>query len=180
RLIGLLCMPARAPVPGCLLQPGQSYLLQSSLVANEARARSHGVELALDWRPLSTLRFQAALSQQSMSVQEKGSAFSTDREESAPEVQASLRAMWNPRSSVDVDFWLRRVGRLADVGAGVAIPAYTELDARLAWRPRKDVELALIGRNLLHRSHPEFRSELQDIPSLEVVRSVAGQVTWKF
>ena len=180
RLIGLLCMPARAPVPGCLLQPGQSYLLQSSLVANEARARSHGVELALDWRPLSTLRFQAALSQQSMSVQERGTAFSTDREESAPEVQASLRAMWSPRSSVDVDFWLRRVGRLADVGAGVAIPAYTELDARLAWRPRKDVELALIGRNLLHRSHPEFRSELQDIPSLEVDRSVAAQVTWKF
>ncbi len=180
RFLRPVCMPSGAALPFCLLLPGQTYILQSSLAANEAKAWSHGIELALDWRPLASLRFQAALSQQSMTVQEKEHAFSTDREESAPEMQGSLRATWSPQRAVDVDFWLRRVGRLADVGSGVAIPAYTELDARLAWRPRKDVELALVGRNLLHKRHAEFRSESLDIPQLQVERAVAAQVVWKF
>ena len=36
------------------------------------------------------------------------------------------------------------------------MPAYTELDLRASWRATDDLELAIVGRNLLHASHPEF------------------------
>ena len=36
------------------------------------------------------------------------------------------------------------------------VPSYVELDLRLGWWPSDEVELSLVGRNLLHESHPEF------------------------
>jgi len=61
---------------------------------------------------------------------------------SAHELSARLRA----------DFSLRYVARLPQL----AVPSYHELDARLAWQVRPDLELALVGRNLLHARHAEF------------------------
>jgi iron complex outermembrane receptor protein len=180
RLLAPVCMPSGAALPFCLFLPGQTYLLQFTQAGNEARGWSHGAELSLDWRPVSNLRFQAALSQYRMTIREDGNAFSTDREGSAPEVQGSLRMAWNPRHDTDVDLWLRRVGRLSDVGYSFSIPAYTELDARLAWRPRKNLEVALIGHNLLHKQHAEFKSESQDVPLLLMQRTVSAQLTVNF
>ena len=42
------------------------------------------------------------------------------------------------------------------------------------------LELALAGRNLLHASHPEFVSELGDMPALDVERSLYGQLRLDF
>jgi iron complex outermembrane receptor protein len=55
----------------------------------------------------------------------------------------------------------RHVGRLRSPD----VPAYTGVDARYAWRVRRDVEVSVTGQNLLDRAHPEFgaaatRSEL--------------------
>jgi iron complex outermembrane receptor protein len=36
------------------------------------------------------------------------------------------------------------------------VPAYSELDLRMAWQPGRNVELSLTGQNLLHPSHAEF------------------------
>jgi iron complex outermembrane receptor protein len=62
----------------------------------------------------------------------------------------------------------------------VAIDAYTELDARVAWRPGPKTEIALVGRNLLDSSHAEFFSETTDIPLVEVERSVHVQLRLEF
>lgn len=52
---------------------------------------------------------------------------------------------------VAFDVQLRHQGRLDASN----LPAYTEADARLGWRLRPDIELALVGRNLLDASHQE-------------------------
>jgi iron complex outermembrane receptor protein len=36
------------------------------------------------------------------------------------------------------------------------VPAYSALDARLAWRVRRDLELSLTAQNLFDHEHPEF------------------------
>ena len=179
-LLDPVCMPSRAAVPLCLFIPGQTHILQLTRVANDASGHSHGAELALDWRPASSLRFQAALTFYRMKMIEAGKAFTTDRENSAPRRQASVRMAWNPRRDVDVDLWLRHVGYLSDIGYSFPMAAYTELDARLAWRPRSDVEIALVGHNLLHKRHAEFKSESQDVPQLLMPRAVVAQLIWKF
>ena len=61
------------------------------------------------------------------------------------------------------------------------IPAYVALDARVAWRPRANLEIAVVGQNLLDDHHPEFGpSALIASPNVEIRRNVYGKVTWRF
>jgi iron complex outermembrane receptor protein len=46
------------------------------------------------------------------------------------------------------------------------VPAYTAVDARYAWQPRRELELSVTAQNLFERAHPEFgtaatRSEIE-------------------
>ena len=53
-----------------------------------------------------------------------------------------------------------------------------EADVRLAWRDRsRRFEVALVGQNLLHESHPEFQVASQ---RNEVQRGVYLSLTWRF
>jgi iron complex outermembrane receptor protein len=65
---------------------------------------------------------------------------------------------------------------MLDAG-GQPVPAYTELDARLAWDLRPGVEVALLGRNLLDGSHPEMGT---DAARREIARSVQVSLQWAF
>jgi iron complex outermembrane receptor protein len=85
---------------------------------------------------------------------------------------------WMLRSAFDItprhefDVMVRHIGALPDPG----VPAYTAVDARLAWRPRRDLELSVTLNNLLDAKHPEFgtpatRSEFE--------RSVFLKMLWR-
>jgi iron complex outermembrane receptor protein len=55
------------------------------------------------------------------------------------------------------------------------VPAFTEVNARIGWRPTPRLELAVVGQDLAHARHPEFGP---DTPSrLEFERSVRALVT---
>jgi hypothetical protein len=36
------------------------------------------------------------------------------------------------------------------------VPAYTEVDLRVAWQARENLEISVTGFNLLHENHREF------------------------
>ena len=174
-----LCQPATQPPAACFASPA-SYILQVVEAGNDVEGNSHGFELTTDWRPQPTLLFRASMGYFSMHLHRKPGVESMEQSGSFPEWQGALRMAWNPRPDTDVDFWLRRVGRVSEIPGGRSVPSYNELDLRLAWRPSKQVELALVGRNLLHRRHQEFASELADMPTMMIERSIFGQVNWKF
>jgi iron complex outermembrane receptor protein len=90
-----------------------------------------------------------------------------------PDYQWQLRSSFDLPRDFQVDMQLRRVDSLPKP----AVPAYMELDIRLAWLVGNGLELAVAGRNLLHDRHPEYgeanaRSEIE--------RSVYGQMRWHF
>jgi iron complex outermembrane receptor protein len=58
--------------------------------------------------------------------------------------------------------------------------SYVTPDARLSWRPQDNLELSLVGQNLLDDHHPEFVPEIIDTSPSEVERSVYGEITWRF
>jgi iron complex outermembrane recepter protein len=60
------------------------------------------------------------------------------------------------------------------------IPSYLTLDLRLAWSPRKDLEIAIVGRDLLDNRHPEFAPTFVGTQRTEVERSFYGTVVWHF
>ena len=64
-------------------------------------------------------------------------------------------------------------------GAPATVPAYCELDVRLSWHPRKNLELSIVGQNLLHDHHLEYVISSPN-PREEIQRSVYGKVTWHF
>ena len=178
-----LCQPSgMLPGPGCFWPVPSSHLLWVSDIGNESSGTSRGLEFAADWRATPGLKFQFAWSWLSTSLKPKAGNVGGDMERNSPQYQASLRTSWNPRSDVDVDLWLRRVGRInsSQYIQRDGTSAYTEADLRLAWRPEKTWELSLVGRNLLHDSHQEFVSELGMGMPMRVERSVFVQVNKKF
>jgi iron complex outermembrane receptor protein len=86
---------------------------------------------------------------------------------------------WSLRSAVDLsdrqqfDVTVRTVG-----GLSVApVPQYTAVDARYAWKVRRDTEVSLTLQNLFDPSHPEFRTSAA-VPN-EIERSLFIAVRWE-
>jgi len=58
------------------------------------------------------------------------------------------------------------------------VPSYTRLDLRLGWKPIPEVELSLMGQNLLDSQHLEFGDQAS--PKTETERSFYAKATLRF
>jgi iron complex outermembrane recepter protein len=99
-----------------------------------------------------------------------------------PHHQLALRSSMDLPRRVSFDAALRWVDSLhinnGPTGGPVVgiVPSYFELDSRLAWRVSRQLELSVVGSNLLHSHHPEY-----GYPSPareEIERTVFGKLTW--
>jgi iron complex outermembrane receptor protein len=125
---------------------------------NRAKGRTHGIELWGAWQPVAVWRLSAGLvAQRVATALETGSqdaTGSTGLATSDPEHYASLRSSWDLARGHELDVMLRWVGKLPRP----AVPAYTAVDLRYGWTIGRNLELALIGRNLLDPHHAEYGS----------------------
>ena len=131
-------------------EPGPPIVL-----ANGLRGRSNGLETQVTLHPVSWMRWQGAWTLFDKHLELRpGSADPTGgiAEGNDPRNQLSLRSTFNLPHRTEFEAFLRGVGALP----APVVPAYTELDVRAAWSVTDDLELAVVGRNLLHPSHPEF------------------------
>ncbi len=97
--------------------------------------------------------------------------------DATPKNQAYLMSTWNPRCNIDIDL----MARYADVIPFHNVPSYITMDLRYAWRPNRNLELAVVGQNLLDTYHPEYRgSRFTSEISTEVPRGVYGMFTLRY
>jgi len=89
-----------------------------------------------------------------------------------PKAQAQLKSSMNLGPAVAWDAVLRYQSRLPDP----RVPAYVELNMRLAWNITPTLQMAVIGDNLLHDRHQEFPAPQADT----VPRSVLAEVRARF
>jgi len=133
--------------------PGQ---LPGYVLGSLGKGSLRGVELWAAWQPARGWRLHAGGVLQDIDVgREPASRDTTGLSGLAgndPRVTWTLRSAHDLGKRIHADFSLRYVARLPQA----AVPSYHELDARLAWQIRPDLELALAGRNLLHASHAEY------------------------
>ncbi len=146
---------------------------------NKMKGSTYGLELAIDYRVMETLRFAAAYTYLQMQLHLYGDSsdmFSESLEGENPHHQFSLRTSMDLIETLELDFWARYVDNLPrqDVGS------YVSLDIRLGWKPRKDLELSIVGQNLLDSQRPEFTPEIVDSTPTEIERGVYGKITWAF
>jgi len=147
--------------------------------ANKSQADTYGLELAADFKASDRWLLSGGYSLLRMDVELKDAAPGTRItyvEGNSPKHMAFLRSSWALPADVDLDIALRYVDALP----AIDVDSYTELDVRLAWRPTPDLELFVVGQNLLEAYHTEFRPiTIQTLPS-QVERSIHAGITWRF
>jgi len=152
---------------------------------NRMSGHGKGIELAAVWDIDPRWRLKAAYTWLDVALKpDPGSTDTTSAAfwDRAPPHQLHLRSLLDLGHAVELDTTLRYVDALPNSD----IDAYLELDLRLGWRPLAELELELIGANLLDAEHPEF-VELSGnavggpgVLSTQVERSVLARLKWAF
>src|SRR6185437_4908224 len=150
---------------------------------NNVEGQTYGFELSASYQLLDWWRLHCSYDLHKEDVRVKPGKFDINNalnETADPQNQFSLRSSMDLPQNIQFDTTLRWVDRLYNNnGATVGtVPSYFELDARLAWRPVKSLELAIVGQNLLHDHHPEYG--FPGPARVEISRSVYGKVSWEF
>jgi Outer membrane receptor for ferrienterochelin and colicins len=146
------------------------------VLRNRREGDTRGGELIVTWQPAAWWRLTASYAYIDEHLYfEPGVIDPTDgffETNDAPHL-AKLTSALNLRGGFEIDFTLRYVDRLPNP----YVPSYVELDLRLAWRPNDRLELAVVGRNLLDASHPEFSAAASPV---ELQRGGYLQATWHY
>ncbi len=166
----------RAGTPQLELAPAP-WIQVPSAAANNASAETAGVELSASWRPVEWFRLTGyyAYLKKDVFNDDTGETLRDQEKDSAH--QASLRLSLDLPAHWFLDVW----GRFVDEIPTYEVPAYFDLDLRVAWRPKDAVELAVVGQNLLEPERVEFgpsaaaRTQVTAVP-----RGVYGQLTLRF
>ncbi len=147
---------------------------------NNMHGKAYGIELFAQWRVRPEWRLQATYTYLSVDQDLDSGSTSTEitREDSSPNHQASLFSTLDLPHGFELDTDLRYVGDIKVTGMPVA--GYVALDGRLGWKPRPELDLSLVGRNLLDNHHPEFLPTFLASQATEVDRSVFLRMTWQF
>ncbi|MEQ1528657.1 MAG: TonB-dependent receptor [Methylococcales bacterium] len=152
---------------------------QAFLLNNISTGNTYGFEMSGVWQMSDWWRWDLSyslLKTQINNIEHFQGAFS-------PEHMTSLRASINPIDKVSMDFWLRHSSSALTINPlgrdELTVNSYVTLDARLGWKPVKDIELSITGQNLLQKQHLEYFDESFALPS-GVPRAVYGKVSWQF
>jgi iron complex outermembrane receptor protein len=144
---------------------------------NNAQGETYGLEMAVQWLAFEWWRLQTNYTYLQIQIHTGAGAVSQDVEEGqSPHHQFNLRSSMDLPHNVQLDTFFRYVDSLPERN----IDSYLEMDVRLGWKPVKNIEFSLSGRNLLDSSHAEFQAVGTAIPVIEVQRSLFGQISLKF
>ena len=139
---------------------------------NQARGDTYGIELSSTYAVSKKWRITGEYTLFEMKLFNNPSG---NYEDEDPKNQFYVRSSWDLRENLDFDMTVRYVDRLvAD-----DVPSYITMDLRLAYRPRKHLELALVGQNLLQEQHQEYSGGVTTYAA-DVPRGVYGTVTWRY
>jgi iron complex outermembrane receptor protein len=172
-----------ALTPSVAFSPGASpmpYLVLPLTYYNNIYGETYGVEMSGTWQPLDAWRLRAGYTYLRMQLRTRSElkSFTEDSEGINPCHQVLLWSDVDLGRHVEWGVGLRHIDRLPSLLE--QIPSYTELETRLAWKPNRSCELAIVGRNLLHAHHPEFSPTVITTRNVQVDRAVYGKITLRF
>jgi iron complex outermembrane receptor protein len=125
------------------------------MIANGLEGSTTGVEAWGTWRAADWWRIDAGAALLDQSLGLKPGAADLQAQQggaSDPDGWGKLRVAFDLGASTELDFMARHYGAIDNR----SVPSYTALDARLAWHPRRRVEVSLLLQNLLDQGHVEW------------------------
>ena len=113
-------------------------------IVSSGNHQSYGAELSSSWRVTPYLQISGTYT------------FLRSTEDSTvPHNRIYLQSSWELTESAEFDTILRYV----DNAAKTSVDHYIEMDLRFSWQPTDNLELFVIGRNLLDRGHEEMAAD---------------------
>ena len=167
---------------GAFLEPGSGRTVVPIRNRNLTDGHSQGVEILSTMSPRRDWRLIASYAYVDMNLTPHGQDLNRGRflEGATPRHQVGVRSLIDLPASFQLDAQFRSISairQLPPIVSGEGIDGYAELDLRLAWGGWRQMELSVVGRNLLHGRHPEFGPPEQ---RGEVAREVYAKVAWGF
>ncbi len=154
-------------------EPAPPHTIVVVPIVTNGKAKVWGLEAAVDISPRPWWLVRASYSFIDVDTT---NVFESTGAEEVPHHIFSLQNRFDLPRNVEIDTTFRYVDDINNLMIG----DYFEMDARLAWRPREDLELAIIGRNLLDSQHEEYDDVITLGVPTQVQRSVYGKISWRF
>jgi iron complex outermembrane receptor protein len=166
------------------LSPPPAFAGLPLFYENNLEGHSYGAELSTSYQVLSWWRLRGGytLVKTDLRVKSGRTDFNNALNETAdPEHQFSVRSSMDLTKKVELDLRLRWVDSFVFNNAGTpdTVPSYFELDVRLAWRPTENLELSIVGQNLLNDQHLEYVIASPN-PRAEIERGIYGKVAYRW
>jgi len=149
-------------------------------LGNRFTGEAYGVEVSTVWQVRDWWRMSAWYAFMRLHLHPNGSgdAFSESNfENDYPESSAGMLNTFSVNDKLTLNAWLR----YADGLPSIPTKDHLDLDLQVTWRATPNVELSIVGQNLLDQSHAEYGpSTIVATQTTEVERGVYGKLTWRF
>lgn len=141
---------------------------------NNGEGRTHGIEMWASWNPLRKLKFTGGMVFQQVDIDSPPDLLlGTTFDANDPSKYGMLRVSYDITPEHLLDAVIRYSGRLSNPD----VPSYTTMDVRYGWKINPDLELSVIGQNLLDGEHPEFSAVTA---RSEFDRGIFAKLQWYF
>jgi len=162
-------------------QPAPVHLVLPQYFDRKLGGHTAGVEIAAEWHTTAWWRWHAAytyLRADDLHAIDGGSGvpYKFGYGGSSPSNQFYLRSSFDIGERTELDVWVKTVGQLT----AIEIPAYISFNLRLGWKARKNLELSLVGQNLLEQRHAEFVTDDGTPRATQIPRSLFAQALLRF
>ena len=151
-----------------------------SVAGNNLSGESYGGEAAITFQAITNLwRLKGGYSFLKVQVHRSGGTSQSAElmyEGSAPQNQLFVLSSFDLPLHLQFDTTVRYVDRLLDP----SVASYVDLDARLAWLPKPNLELAVVAQNVLHDHRPEFAPTFIGTQKTDIERGVYGKLTFRY
>ncbi|MFT5604039.1 MAG: iron complex outermembrane receptor protein [Paracoccaceae bacterium] len=145
-------------------------------ISNEGEGDTSGAEVFVQWDYSEQWVHRASYTYQHTDYHAKRGSSDTSinpANRNDPRHQAMLRSTWLPNDTLSFEARVRNVSELPDLD----VDGYTELDISISWQANENLQLTVMGQNLLDRAHAEFSSPSREV---EVHRSLLFGLEWVY
>lgn len=153
-----------------------NLVLLPAMFANNMRALSYGMETTATCQLSDTWRLFGSYSLLEMQARGADATSASRLNGSSPHNQVYLRSSWDLSQDVCCDL----IGRYVDRLSALQVPKYIEMDCRIGWHVRKNLEFSVVGQNLLDSHHLEFVDFQGGLASTQVRRGGYAMVSWTY
>jgi iron complex outermembrane receptor protein len=158
------------------VEPGSGFLNLPVTFGNGVGGESYGAELSATYSATDFWSVRGGYTWMRKHLRVKPGSRDTNRasaEANDPDHQLLLQSILTLPHDIELD----GVVRYVDTLSAPHVDSYVELDLHVAVQLTPELELTLVGQNLLEGEHAEF---VPSSPSARLIeRSVYGKITWR-